>query len=289
MMKLQFVFFTMFVCSLTSLLFGADTIYDDGGTYNISTMVWDGIVIYDSPDGLPTTVNLLTGNMQQQTGGRVQHGMDVYDFSEINILGGWVSDSVNGHDNSYVEMSDGLVGAWFDAYDQSKLVLSGGTVANWVRAYNNSIVEIKGGRNNGFYIADLGVGFVTGGIFDNEIWSIDDGRVYISGGEIRKGLEVGGNSISYITGGNFDVTSAGSKNLKAYQNGTIYISGTDFNYSYGEIIDRSGTLTGTLANGNSLDEFFSIYDNGRIILVPEPCTLVLLGVGGLALRGKQRR
>ena len=67
---------------------------------------------------------------------------------------------------------------------------------------------------------------------------------------------------------------------------------------YGDLVaGSSGTLTGTLASGDSLNnEFlhgvnFEIHVNSIIRLVPEPSTALLLasGVAGLAVRGRRRR
>jgi len=50
-----------------------------------------------------------------------------------------------------------------------------------------------------------------------------------------------------------------------------------------------GTLTGTLDNGDPLDNEFYIYAGSRIALVLEPATLSLLALGGLALLRRRRR
>ena len=63
----------------------------------------------------------------------------------------------------------------------------------------------------------------------------------------------------------------------------VTISGTGFNYPYGEIPDTSGTLTGVLANGDPINASFEIYDNASIVLVPEQAALVLLSIGAAGL------
>jgi hypothetical protein len=47
------------------------------------------------------------------------------------------------------------------------------------------------------------------------------------------------------------------------------------------------TLTGTLSNGDILNSPFRIGDYASITLVPEPATLMLLGLGAAVIRRKQ--
>ncbi len=49
-----------------------------------------------------------------------------------------------------------------------------------------------------------------------------------------------------------------------------------------------GRITGTLLNGDLLDNGFYIYGDSRLVLVPEPATLSLLTLGGLAVFRRRR-
>jgi hypothetical protein len=66
----------------------------------------------------------------------------------------------------------------------------------------------------------------------------------------------------------------------------IVVHGSGFNYPFGEILDVTGALTGTLSNGDPIDAEFQIIGDASILLVPEPasCTLLLLACGLLAIR-----
>jgi len=48
-------------------------------------------------------------------------------------------------------------------------------------------------------------------------------------------------------------------------------------------------LTGTLLSSDPLNSQFRISENAKIVLVPEPATILLLGFGGAALLRKRRR
>ena len=75
--------------------------------------------------------------------------------------------------------------------------------------------------------------------------------------------------------------------LYADLNGIMTINGSGFavdGTSVGYVeLTGSGQLAGILNNGDAINAFFEIYSNGRIVLVPEPATLLLLGLGGLTL------
>ena len=47
-------------------------------------------------------------------------------------------------------------------------------------------------------------------------------------------------------------------------------------------------MTGTLLSDDPINTQFRISENAKIVLVPEPATLLLLGLGGLALLRDRR-
>jgi len=86
------------------------------------------------------------------------------------------------------------------------------------------------------------------------------------------------------------------------QIGTIEIYGFDFAvdgqpFGYGELTSIFGGsyvsetrrhLTGTLLSGELIDNDFYIGGSASIVLTPEPATVLLLGLGGLALRKRRK-
>jgi hypothetical protein len=69
------------------------------------------------------------------------------------------------------------------------------------------------------------------------------------------------------------------------ESGTINIYGSGFNYPFGSISATSGELIGTLSDGSAIDLTFDLASSGQIVLyqAPEPATLPLLALGGLAM------
>ena len=69
----------------------------------------------------------------------------------------------------------------------------------------------------------------------------------------------------------------------------IFIAGGLFNYPCGRISDAAGRLQGVRASGDPIDATFDIYDQASIVLVPEPSSLVLVGLGAVNLVWLARR
>ena len=137
--------------------------------------------------------------------------------------------------------------------------------------------------------------------------AFNNSTMTMTGGSIALDLLASDNSIVTVSGGDIGHI------IVAFYNSTIYLDGTNFQIddqtlSYGDklsdfvplVISSDGTrdlfkgnITGTLADGTALDNKFYIHNkgiyegNGDIIIIPEPCSLALLSLGGLLLRRRK--
>jgi hypothetical protein len=132
-------------------------------------------------------------------------------------------------------------------------------IAESINLYGTNEMEVSGGYIGQYVDAGVSTVTITGGIIDS--YFIANGTVDMSGGEI-----------------------AGVINIGAY--GTMTIYGSGFNYPFGPIPDAAGTLTGTLLNGNPINNSFTIGPQAAIVLIPEPAMLLLIGRSrpGLSVR-----
>ncbi|MCJ7777211.1 MAG: PEP-CTERM sorting domain-containing protein [Sedimentisphaerales bacterium] len=156
-----------------------------------------------------------------------------------------------------------VTGGWIEmilsVYNSSQVNISGGSMANYIEAYGSSQVNI------------------SAGLISHDLWAREISQVNISGGWIGEDLCAYDNSYVNITGGWIRGTLYARDNSQA----TIYGSG--FNYPYGTITGH-GILTGSFPNGDPISILFSADPTAGIVLIPEPATLFLLGLGAVFLR-----
>jgi hypothetical protein len=116
---------------------------------------------------------------------------------------------------------------------------------------------------------------MSGGHVDS-LFVNDSSKVTMSGGTIGPDLRLINLAELIIDGSDFAIDGIPFD----YGNITSIFGGSTLNEPF-------RTLTGTLANGDILNNQFQIGDNASITLVPEPTTILLLGLGAVVLRRKR--
>lgn len=172
-----------------------------------------------------------------------------------------------------------------------------------IQAFNNAKITVSGGLINGaVYLVGQTNFTMTSGTVAGMIQGDDIPTINISGGTVNGGLNIYYNTTANISGGSIGGT------LNVTRNGTIYLHGTDFTvngiqlkngdklsdfatlYQGNPFYSYKGNITGILADGSALDNDFGIYrtvsagEVSDIIIIPEPCGLLLFILGSLTLR-----
>jgi len=167
------------------------------------------------------------------------------------------------------------------------LVCCAGIARAYVIFNDGQTHNIDSTINSRVYIYDSSTGIPTvvnlidRGFIMNDVAVSDNSVFNMFGGWINWDLVADDKSSAYISGGVVNLR------LLLYHNSQLIIEGTDFNYAYGTYTNTSGLLTGTLLDGTPLNNEFQITGSATMTLVPEPSSLLLLGLGALMLRRKR--
>ena len=220
--------------------------------------------------------------------GFVSNELRAYDTSAVGISGGLVN-YLYATDSSTVDISGGNVLTGLIAHETSTVNISGGDVLSNLTAYNTSTVDISGGNVCGVGANDSSTVNISGGSLYYGLSATDSSTVDISGGQVYQ-FNAFGTSTVDISGG-----LVGS--LDAYGSSTVTFYGYDFRATGGLSLDGDKVLgTGVLSGrwSGPDDTIWAIpiraHDSGATIslVLPEPATLSLLALGGLAMLRRRR-
>lgn len=152
-------------------------------------------------------------------------------------------------------------------------LIDGGEIVNWLNVFDYSHANISGG-SIGFelHTYDFSQASISAGSIAYDLMAYHDSEIFISGGSIGDEIDVRDNSEVTISGSDFEIDGV------PVDYGQITTGSID------EFGNLTGTLTGVLQSGDPLDNVFYIQPDAFIFLVPEPATLLLIGIGVLCLR-----
>lgn len=226
-----------------------------------------------------TSLNIVTGALI--------YTVHAYYNSSIAMSGGRIT-NIHGSGNATIRVSGGSIeGGLY--LSNTETTISGGTIGVLVHSTGNSAVAISGGSCGAFRTYNNAVGSVTGGHIESYIKTTDNSVITVSGGTLEGYLGASNNGVIYLAGTNFEVDG---QMLSCGDRLSSFVPLTEHIVDDRIEIWRTGTVTGVLADGSTLNNTFYIYDYGvgnyaDIVIIPEPATMLLLGLGGLLLRRRK--
>jgi hypothetical protein len=273
-------------------------------TYNSSTANVSGgsVNVFLAHDS--STVRVYSGSVWCSDG---------YESSTVNVSGGTVSGALEAWNSIVLNVSGGAVSRLF-AHQSSTVNISGGSVGNDVMeviaAGDSSVINVSGGSiNSPIRASDISIVNFSGGSMDLPCFLEANGHsiVNFSGGHVFA-LEASGHGHIEMTGGTviaaLSVADSGTMDihggflrgfpeepsfeLSACNHGWVAFYGYDF--VLGEGLSRDGDrilgtgyLSGEWWNGTPWTVDIFCNAPTATILIPEPATSALFGLGCLMM------
>jgi hypothetical protein len=229
---------------------------------------------------------ILTGNQHLDVTRYYGWGI-LYNFSTADVLAGGYVSSLSTWDSSIVNRSGGRVDLLY-AYGSSIMNISGAGEGGELYAYDTSTVNLSSGAVNRIQAWDSSIVNISGGYVGLLYGTHGSNTMNISGGYVDTIL-----AYSAIT---VNVSGGSISHLQAWNSSTTVLHGYDFQATdglslIGDTVLGTGLLTGKWFDGTPWAMNILTHEATATILavdVPEPATLALLCLGGLALLRRRK-
>jgi len=175
--------------------------------------------------------------------------------------------------------------------NMGKVILAEGVLTGIYAEHNSFVTFLSGTLDDGYFGVgnshlEMSGGIITGDSYSRGIWLRNYSTATISGGMLSGDFMLRDSSALTLVGSDFAINGVSVSLYEDIKDYATYEHISDGIYGY------TGTITGTLADGSSLNNYFEIWDNGgvsngNIYLIPEPCSVLLLGFGVLILRKRK--
>lgn len=186
------------------------------------------------------------------------------------------------NDGTVVNMYGGTIGGDFNIYDSSNAIIHGGTISMDLNAFDSSYIELSGGNiADDIYLYETSKIKLQSGVIQDNLQLYDSSEGWVYNGTILGNLGVHNSSILSLYGGNTDYVlwADGSSTVNIYGH-DLALTSTGGTIGFGQI---SGWWENQMAFAISLDSA-TTYTHLVLHEIPEPSTLLLLGVGGMLIR-----
>jgi len=204
-------------------------------------------------------------------------------------------DTINNPGTRLNVASGGSIGRLF-AFNNASVTMSGGTIEGELHAVDNATVNMILGSVHDLQAGNDATITMTGGSTDI-LAANDNSIVTMSGGLINDIIVAGQDGTMFLEGDGFTVTDLDGNMTSLSYGDKLSNFGTFVEFQPDETFQDyfSGTITGTLIDDSVLDIEFRIYNTGinsgtaDIVIIPEPVTLFLLGLGAMSVLRSRRK
>jgi len=214
---------------------------------------------------------------------------DVTFTSSDSIIDGDVYDDVFIWNNATViDMSGGIVAKDIHLYDASMLNMSGGTIEYDINIHDSGTATVFYGAAilDDIYVYGSGTMILRGGVVSGNLQAYGTTTVEIRDGSIGDNLGVHDSCEIAIRGGATDYV------LWANDSSEVLIYGRDLSMTTSGGTRGYGKVTGSWADWSPFQinlDTASTHMHIGLVEIPEPATLSLLALGGLAMIRQRKR